>query len=145
MPSMRLLRPDRSRIVYDVLDGQVLIIRSDTGAYYSLDGTAAEVWVAIMGGADEAGVVEALCQRYPTAAADIETDVAAFLDQLLAESLLVEGEVPADEVEEAAIAASPHWAPPALEAFNDMRDLLLFDPIHEVGPEGWPHAANDRG
>ena len=145
MPSMRLLRPDRSRIVYDVLDGQVLIIRSDTGAYYSLDGTAAEVWVAIMGGSDEAGVVAVLSERYPAAADAVATDVTAFVDQLLAESLLVEGAVPDDEVEEAAIAASPQWAAPALEAFNDMRDLLLFDPIHEVGPEGWPHAANDRG
>ena len=25
----------------------------------------------------------------------------------------------------------------------NMKDLLLFDPIHEVGPEGWPYASHE--
>ena len=47
------LRPHPERIVYDVIDGQVLIIRSDTGSYYSLVGSAADVWRGLMAGLDD--------------------------------------------------------------------------------------------
>jgi hypothetical protein len=45
-------------------------------------------------------------------------------------------------------AAPPSMAPdgelPALEAFNDMKDLLLLDPVHEVDEQqGWPKAQAD--
>jgi len=32
------------------------------------------------------------------------------------------------------------YAPPVLETFSDMQDLLLLDPIHEVDDAGWPMA-----
>jgi hypothetical protein len=31
------------------------------------------------------------------------------------------------------------FAPPIFERYDDMRDLLTLDPIHEVSEEGWPH------
>ena len=34
----------------------------------------------------------------------------------------------------------PYQAP-VLQAFDDMQDLLLFDPIHEVEPTGWPQVS----
>jgi hypothetical protein len=34
---------------------------------------------------------------------------------------------------------------PALEKHSDMQDLILLDPVHEVGPRGWPHAADSEG
>jgi hypothetical protein len=43
------------------------------------------------------------------------------------------------------VPAAATWSAPTLEVFTDMQDLLLFDPIHEVGPEGWPYAADERG
>jgi len=35
------------------------------------------------------------------------------------------------------------WQLPVVQVYTDMQDLLLFDPIHEVGPEGWPNVADD--
>ena len=35
-------------------------------------------------------------------------------------------------------AALGAFAPPAFEKFTDMEELLLLDPIHEVGDTGWP-------
>ena len=138
---MRIVRPNRSGIVYDVIDGQVLIIRSDTGAYYSLEGTAAEVWAGLMASGDEGAIVADLQARYPEAFAAIADEVPAFITALLASTLLEEGPMPDGAAETAVVPASAAWATPAMESFNDMADLLLFDPIHEVGPEGWPHAS----
>jgi hypothetical protein len=35
----------------------------------------------------------------------------------------------------------PVFGQPVLEKFTDMADLLLLDPIHEVGEAGWPQRA----
>ena len=37
-------------------------------------------------------------------------------------------------------AAAPPRAPgdPMIESYDDMADLLLLDPVHEVGEQGWP-------
>ncbi len=32
------------------------------------------------------------------------------------------------------------YAPPALETYTDMQELLLLDPIHDVDETGWPAA-----
>ena len=38
-------------------------------------------------------------------------------------------------------AARLPFAAPVLEKHTDMQDLILLDPVHEVGAEGWPHPA----
>jgi hypothetical protein len=35
-------------------------------------------------------------------------------------------------------AVNAPFTPPALTKFTDMQDLLLLDPIHDVGSGGWP-------
>jgi hypothetical protein len=35
------------------------------------------------------------------------------------------------------------FQPPTLESYNDMQDLLLLDPIHDVDDMGWPQKAPD--
>lgn len=142
---MRLFRPTRGLVVYDVIDGQVLVIRSDTGAYYSLEGTAAQVWAGILATGDEAVVIESLLAAYPAQGEDVARDVSAFLDALLEERLVEPAAAGEHEAEVVEVPMAASWSTPSLESFHDMRDLLLFDPIHEVGPEGWPRAAHDRG
>ena len=47
-----------------------------------LDGTALEIWRAIDGTRDRAAIVEAVASAYGVDSADVEVDVAAFLDDL---------------------------------------------------------------
>jgi hypothetical protein len=35
------------------------------------------------------------------------------------------------------------WSCPELLIFEDLQDLLLVDPIHDTGEEGWPFASKD--
>lgn len=142
---MRRLRPHPQRIVYDVIDGQVLIIRSDTGSYYSLEGSAADVWRGLMAGLDDGQIVAGLEARYAGDSENVTIDVVAFLGSLLSEGLVEEGQIYLVTEFPTELPPAAAWVAPTLQAFTDMQDLLLFDPIHEVGPEGWPHAADDRG
>jgi hypothetical protein len=64
-----------------------------------------------------------------------------FVDSMLAEGLIAEGV--ADARSEASIET---WAPvlsgtfvaPEFQRFDNLRELLLMDPVHDAGDEGWP-------
>jgi len=112
-------------VVADTIDGLAVIIHLENGAYYSGEGASGEAWTAITAGA----TVEELASAFGTST----DDIAAFVGQLQAESLVRSRTSPA-----AAWAVSAAFAPLALERFNDLEDLLLLDPVHDVSNEGWP-------
>lgn len=142
----RTIRIDDSRVVHDLNDGEVLAIRSDTGTYYSMLGPAADIWDAIASGADESTLATVLTSRYRVEHAVAAAAVTDFVDRLVDEGLVTSGVHAAPSpsaTPQPAGKAELDWEPPALQVYTDMQDLLLFDPIHEVGPEGWPAVADD--
>ena len=42
-----------------------------------------------------------------------------------------------------ALAAKKPYTAPAVQKYDDLEDLLLLDPIHEVDEAGWPVARAD--
>lgn len=143
MPA-RSVQIDTTRVVHDVNDGEVLAIRSDTGTYYSMDGSATLAWQAIDAGADEVAIIDELTARYVIDRPAAALAVAAFLDHLLHERLVIPGGAQVATAGVAEVHGQPlPWQAPVVQVYTDMQDLLLFDPIHEVGPEGWPNVADD--
>jgi PqqD family protein of HPr-rel-A system len=138
-------RVNSPNVIHETIEGEVILIDLKTGTYYSLRDTGAAVWQAIEQGAGENAVVAELRSRYDAS----EDQIREAVRQLLAE-LEREGLIRADEGE-AAQAAPPSasdngagqlpFAAPLLEKHTDMQDLILLDPVHEVGAQGWPHPA----
>jgi hypothetical protein len=126
-------------INHERLEDEVIAINLETGAYYAIQAAGADCWsVAAAGGGIDA-MVQALVSRFEVdeaqARADVESFVAALLSSGLASS--AEGSPSTDGV------LPPHqprapYAPPQLQGFEDLEDLLLIDPIHEVDEAGWP-------
>jgi hypothetical protein len=134
-------------VVDDTIEGEVIVIDLDSGTYYSLRDTSAEIWHGIKAGADEASIIHSLGERYETAGAEIAAAVSRLLDELAAERLI-------EEAAEGA-AADPLSVPPVqdgrlpfispvLEKHTDMQDLILLDPVHDVTEAGWPYVASAR-
>jgi biotin carboxylase len=75
----------------------------------------------------------------------IEAEVSRFLQELELEQLVVaadgdaSGESSAAELH--AVEKRRVFAPPRVEKYTDMQDIILLDPVHEVGAAGWPQAA----
>jgi Coenzyme PQQ synthesis protein D (PqqD) len=138
-------RVNSPNVIHETIEGEVILIDLKTGTYYSLRDSGAAVWQALQTGAGEDGIAAELSSRYEASHEQIRDAVR----QLLAE-LEREGLIRADEGE-AAPAAAPSgsdngaarlpFAAPVLEKHTDMQDLILLDPVHEVGAEGWPHPA----
>lgn len=133
-------------VLHETIDGEVIVIDLSSGTYYSLRGSAAEVWGMIHGpqGASSSDVAAGLAVRYQPNGHDIEAAVTQFLGRLQDEGLVTV--VPATDAAPAvAFSVEPSTSPgefvaPVLDKYTDMQDLVLIDPVHDVTGAGWPHA-----
>jgi Coenzyme PQQ synthesis protein D (PqqD) len=136
-------RVNSPNVIYETIEGEVILIDLKTGTYYSLRDSGAAVWQAIEQGAGEDGIAAELRSRYDASEEQIREAVRRLLAELERERL-----IRAEEGEAAAAAPASGngvghlpFAAPVLEKHTDMQDLILLDPVHEVGAEGWPHPA----
>jgi hypothetical protein len=102
-------------IVSDTLEGDTIVIDIVSGAYYTLNPVAGEVWRQVK----ESESVEI----------GFSAEHDGCLSELVAEGLLT-CELPAG--------AEPGLSGTAFTKYVDMQDLLLADPVHEVDEAGWP-------
>ena len=133
-------RVNSTHVVSDVFeDGEAAVIDLRNGAYFSLNPTGALLWPMIVAGTTSDALVahiRAVANVGPEAALDVE----AFVGALVAEELVEHvDDLPGDQIPAANGTVVP-YSPPTLERFDDLQELLLLDPIHDVSDEGWPHA-----
>lgn len=121
------------------IEGEVVAISLTSGSYYSMVGTAADAWELLVKGASAEAIAHNLAGRYDASEVEIQNSVEEFISQLLAESLVVA--VPESEAASADFVSVPEklaFTPPSFERFDDMKDMLILDPIHDVSDAGWP-------
>lgn len=131
-------RSNEPSIAFEVLDEDVIVINLDTGTYYSIAGCGAVIWSAIVNGMTVNSIVDRLSAAGTTNRADISAELARFVEELTSEQLIVPVIGDAITSVEQNLIINTTFAPPRLQKFTDMQELLLVDPIHEVSEEGWP-------
>jgi hypothetical protein len=132
-------------VISETIQGETIIIHLNTGTYYSLQGSGAEVWEAVGGAATAAEVGTDLAQRYGIDTGEAEAQVSALIADLQAEELIAPSSADARMVPAATAAAEGPFVAPTLAKYTDMQDLVLLDPVHEVGDAGWPDTAGVAG
>jgi hypothetical protein len=141
--SSESLRVNAPQVVGEVIDGEAVIVNLERGTYYSLNGPGGLVWSCIERRLARSEIVAAVRLGYAGVPAEIEADVLRLLGELEAEGLAVPAEASAPAGPPPAAPADGRepapYEPPALVRYDDMRDLLLLDPIHEVDEMGWPN------
>ena len=70
------------RLTEAEIDDEIVVMRTDTGEFYSLTGTAAAIWRLIDGTRDRAAVSDALSQEYNGAEASLFREVDDFITEL---------------------------------------------------------------
>jgi hypothetical protein len=137
-------------IIHDTIDNETIAINQLTGSYYSLDGPSAAAWQLLAGGASAAAITDHLAPLFADDRGVLEAAVDHFLQQLLAEELIVaDGQASAELAPASApdtdAAARPPFPGLRLNRYTDLEVLLLADPIHEVDDSGWPKPLADQG
>jgi hypothetical protein len=109
----------------EVFENEAVIINIASGYYYSLNEAATEIWQLFTEPRGSAQLAELLSPGQ-----------SKFVERLREHDLLVASDAPP-----VALAAAPvASAPPVLERFDEMADLLQFDPVHDIDldGDGWP-------
>ena len=140
------LRVNTPHVIHETIDGEVIVINLASGNYYSLRGSGASVWEILAtgpSGVDE--VVTVAGGHFDASPDEIRAGVAPFVEQLMAEELVVWGNGQRDGagIGGAAPDVRQRFAAPSLEKYTDMQDLVLLDPVHEVDATGWPQQRPD--
>jgi hypothetical protein len=138
---------DELKVVFEVLDREVVVINLDSGHYYVMDGSAAVIWRVIAGGADVDETTDILVSRYQESRARIEPAVREFVDELCRDDLIVaagaaDGPRSLGESERAlTMPCGEVFEAPVVYKYTDMAALIQMDPIHEgwPGPRAFPH------
>jgi coenzyme PQQ synthesis protein D (PqqD) len=142
---MAAFRVNEPQIIHQTVDDETVVVDLGTGSYFSLRGSAQVIWSALERGQDLPDVVRTVQRRFEGVDADIAPAVEAFVSGLVDDKLIVPNDEappasPAAGADDPSGARGPFEAP-VLERFDDLQDLILLDPVHEVSEEqGWPHA-----
>jgi hypothetical protein len=123
--------------VADEFGEEIVALNLDTGFYFSLRGLAGAIWKDLAAGHPREDIVAAL----GAIEAELAPKTNAFVDDLVERGLMrpaPDPQPPTGELASRALAAGGA-IDLVLEAFDDMRELVIADPIHEVEEEvGWP-------
>jgi hypothetical protein len=138
-------RVNSPNVIHETIEGEVILIDLKSGTYYSLRDAGAAIWQAIEWGAGEDEALAALKLQYEGSEQEMREGVRRLLDELADEGLIRSHVGPAPMPERPLPSrnggARVPFRPPALEKHTDMQDLILLDPVHEVGAQGWPQPA----
>ncbi len=132
-----------AQVMSEILDGEAVIIDLASGRYHAASGVGATVWQVISAGCSMEGIPAEVARLHTAVPEDAADQIRRFIDQLVAAGLVVEeyGGQASPSIAGTLTPATTPWSTPVLESHNDLEDLLLLDPVHEVTEAGWPHAA----
>ncbi|ESY46083.1 PqqD family protein [Mesorhizobium sp. RSR380A] len=123
-------------IVFESFDGEAVVLDLSNGKYFGFSDSGSRVWQALSSGVATEALVGAAAAAAKISLADLESFVARLLDF----GLLAPAETPAQPLSgelSSALAASNEQL--KVDVHDDLADLIIVDPIHEVEePLGWP-------
>ncbi|MBK8048553.1 MAG: PqqD family protein [Anaerolineales bacterium] len=131
-------------VIGEVVDGEAIIVNLDTGVYYSLREPGATLWQRLERPISLHALTACALALYVGDAEEITAWVRTLVDELVREGLLHAFQVAGPEATNGFSTpgeAKTTFVASALDKYTDMADLLLLDPIHEVGERGWPGPA----
>jgi hypothetical protein len=129
LSSYRINDPD---VVSEDFNGEMVVLNLTNGHYFSLRGIACPIWSLLLAGHTPGAILLSIEARRP----ELVQASSQFFERLIELGLVSE--------QPAALTARPIeelWAgdPPAMEAFDDLAELVAADPVHDVDEQtGWP-------
>jgi len=123
--------------IADDFDGEIVVLSIASGVYFSLRDLAGAVWRDLASGHVPSDLVAGI----RAVDAELGSRAGAFIAQIEQHGLMRRrdpGDRPPTGAESLALARDGHRGL-VLETYEDMKDLILTDPIHEADEQmGWP-------
>lgn len=134
-------------IVYDTIDGEVILLDIEKGNYYQLKNEAVKVWGEIESKKISTTIIVAgsLAKNSEYSPSEILESISPFINKLKAEDILLEVNNPKGKNNHVLLPktkgkkALKKFPTPVLLKYTDMQSILLLDPIHDTDEKGWPN------
>jgi hypothetical protein len=112
-----------------IIDQEAIAINLLTGDYFSFSGCAPVIWKLLMTGADIGQLLAAVRDAFDDVPADAAGQLSDFLDQLIAEQLVIPQSASAAPAALGPQAAERRrYEAPGIDKFDDMAMMLALDP-----------------
>lgn len=133
MSQSKYYRVNADRIIFEIVEEQIMLIDLENGNYFCLENVAARVWQLMLEGFSEEEIVNKIISFTKEKTELVANEVREFLLALVNENILVESGIEriADR-EKATPMIGFKYQKPTLKKHTDMREFLLVDPVHEV-------------
>jgi hypothetical protein len=126
-------------VISEPMDEELVVINLNSGCYYSLNKTAAQLWIYLEYGSSLNQAARHVARLYGSGEAPVLADFTSFVDCLMEEGLIRTGESGHTNGLLLKEGQGKSYLKPSFEKYSDMQEMLLLDPIHEVSEAGWPH------
>lgn len=134
------LKP-RSVLSRERLDGELVAIDFESGNYFSFDGSAADIFWLLDNEIAFAHWASILGMHYTDLpnTEELRSQLRGFLDELVNLGLVQDGApLTEDSVPLPSDCDRGSWQRPSTHTHSELADLLVIDPIHDTGDDGWP-------
>jgi hypothetical protein len=123
-------------IVFESFDGEAVVLDLSSGRYFGFSDSGSKVWQALSLGVGAQTLIGLTAGASTIRSAELDT----FVAQLVELGLLMPSDQPAQPLPEGLPAALQATSEPLnVSIHDDLADLIIVDPIHEVEePLGWP-------
>lgn len=123
-----------SAIIHETLGDEVIIANLDSGIYYSLRGAGIVFWQLLIAGYSTNNILKMCQEKWDE---DQTSAFEALVVQLIEGNLIRQSSM--EQIPSTFEISWPEtFSPPLFEKYEEMKDLLILDPIHEVDELGWP-------
>ncbi len=75
-------------VVYEVLDGEAIVLNLESGVYYTLNETGTRIWQLLSEHGRVDAVKSAMLEEFETTAEAVEADISKLIDDLREQGLL---------------------------------------------------------
>lgn len=132
-----------NNIISDVFGEEVVLVNLESGVYYSLRGSATQIWIRLFNQYSTSEIVSELKRIYQVVEWDLVTDINQFVSQLIDLKIIkLSTDITNKSIEFVSSDLLKEYNSPVVETFSDMQEILLLDPVHDVDKAGWPISKN---
>ena len=131
-------------VVYELMDAELTVINLQKGYYFIGKDSAIDIFLSLENAQTINDIVGQMMTVYSVQETVVREEVASLVDSWLKNDLISEVDDASQNLiaEPSPMAELKPWTQPMFIAFDDMRDLLMLEPIPETNldEEGWPVA-----
>lgn len=123
-------------IVADDFEDETVLINVEKGLYFSMQGSAQEIWRAFAEPRPRQAALDVLSRELGEAE---RVAIDAILQRMIDHDLLVEASGDSGSTATLLSLSAVTFTAPVLGVFSDLAELIAIDPVHEVDDTaGWP-------